>query len=243
MPVERDQQGMQPIDETQRVDELFGPFSHGERDLLEFLQHAAADVRAVVPDCVGLSYSMLEDGVTFTLVATGDEAALLDAVQYVVGGPCVGALERRDVISGDEPGALAGRWPAFALAAGVSGIKATLSLPAVSNDRVVGFNLYAATEHAFDGHHDELATLLGARADEASIDADLRFESMQRARNAPRLMQDATRLHVAAATLARSGHLTMEQAERRLRDASVRAAVPLAALVDRMLQIQGRAEE
>ncbi len=48
-------------------------------------------VRSFVPDCVGISLASVQHGVTFTLVATSEEIAVLDAVQYLYGG----AVRRR----------------------------------------------------------------------------------------------------------------------------------------------------
>jgi hypothetical protein len=62
------------------------------------LQRKGERVREVVPECVGMSLSALEHGVTSTLVATTEEVLDLDATQYLDGGPCLRALEEPDVL-------------------------------------------------------------------------------------------------------------------------------------------------
>jgi len=78
--------GVEPISETREAIEEFGPFAVDE-DLLEELGKKGERVRAVVPDCVGFSLAMEAYGVTFTLVASDEEVAVLDALQYIDGGP------------------------------------------------------------------------------------------------------------------------------------------------------------
>ena len=46
-----------------------------------------------MPDLVGLSVTILHEGVTFTLVAPNGVVASLDASQYLDGGPCVQVAE------------------------------------------------------------------------------------------------------------------------------------------------------
>lgn len=81
---------MEPIPETVAAIEEFGKFY--DADLLAELQQRAEAVRELVPDLVGLSLASLDDGVGFTLVATDADVAVLDAIQYVGGGPCVDSL-------------------------------------------------------------------------------------------------------------------------------------------------------
>ena len=50
--------------------------------------------RGLVPELVALSLSVVEEGVTFTLVAPNSAVAALDATQYIDGGPCVEVVVR-----------------------------------------------------------------------------------------------------------------------------------------------------
>ncbi|WP_363321260.1 GAF domain-containing protein [Nocardioides sp.] len=99
---------------------------------------------------MGLSLASLEHGVTFTLVATRDDVAALDGIQYLFGGPCVDAahtgevmtFERGDTVL-DEHG-----WQQFARATAAHAISSTLALPISEGERVVGtVNLYAHQPH------------------------------------------------------------------------------------------------
>jgi hypothetical protein len=83
---------MDPIPDTTEAVEEFGPFVH-QGDLLQQLKAQAGPVRGLVPDCVGLSVATLADGVTFTVVASADEIAAIDAAQYLTSGPCVDAVK------------------------------------------------------------------------------------------------------------------------------------------------------
>ena len=53
----------------------------------------AERARGVAPGLVGVSVALRRLDVTFTLVASDDEIATLDAVQYVSSGPCVDAMD------------------------------------------------------------------------------------------------------------------------------------------------------
>jgi hypothetical protein len=58
-----------------------------------------------------------------------------------------------------------GRWSAFALASAARGVRSSLSLPILREERLVGgINVYAAEPRGFRGKHDGLAAASGARA-------------------------------------------------------------------------------
>src|SRR6478735_1390487 len=70
------------------------PLPETEEALDEYLEEDDSDLRAVlmelgrravelVPSCVGLSLGMVKDGLTFTLVATAEQVATIDAAQYL----------------------------------------------------------------------------------------------------------------------------------------------------------------
>lgn len=236
---------MEPIDETQEAVDEYGPFSYRGGDLLQRLGALSEQVEHEVPTCVGLSLSLREVGATFTLVASDKHVAVLDAVQYVDGGPCVEAID-----SGVPTAFLADpqtepdrQWSLFSRAATTVGIRSTLSLPVLRGGLVSGgFNLYASSVGAFDGHHDMLAQVLGAWSGGAVTDADLGFASREVARRAPALLRVETRIIVAARLLERAGVSSHDAAEQRLRDAAVRAGVPLGAVVDTVIDLLGPGE-
>ena len=76
---------LQPLPETRDALRSLDRFSG--RDLFGALMDQSREVMSIVPSCVGLSVSMLQHGVTFTLVAAPTEVAVLDGIQYAVGGP------------------------------------------------------------------------------------------------------------------------------------------------------------
>ena len=123
-------------------------------------------VREIVPQCLALSLGLLEEGLTFTLVSESREAAMLDAIQYVDGGPCVEATGSGEVAQARQLPTDEDLWHLFSRAQSVAGVASTLSLPILRGDRVVcGVNLYASEKDAFAGHHDELAHACGAWAE------------------------------------------------------------------------------
>lgn len=227
---------MHPIPETHEADDHYGPFLYGEHDLLEHLVTLGDRVREVVPACIGLSLSSREHEATFTVVASAAEIALLDAVQYLDGGPCVDAIASGQVLTTDDMDTLDPEWTLFNAATTANAIVTTLSLPVRSQGGVVaGFNLYSEQAHAFDGHHEALAEILGAWVDGAVSDRDLDFATREQARRAPLVLREATHLSVAAALLGRALDLEPAEAEERLRHAALRAAVTLPALVDSVI--------
>lgn len=129
---------MEPIPETIEAIEEFGPFVD-DGDLVEQLVALGERVRAIVPDCVGMSVSIVHEGVTFTLVATSAEIAALDAIQYLDGGPCVEAIGETIVLETDNDTMSEQGWLLFAGSTAARGIASTLSLPALDGERVVGW--------------------------------------------------------------------------------------------------------
>jgi hypothetical protein len=199
---------MEPLPETREALEQLEASSG--RDVLTDLTRAAETVRALVPSCVGISLSVLREGLTFTLVATGADIAALDGVQYAAGGPCVDAVMTGRVITAvtatsgplDED-----RWAVFARAGAARGVASTLSMPVHRDgDLSAGVNLYASDVDAFDGHQDEVAAIMGAWAPGAVRNADLAFATEHAARQAPRLLDDRAALDQATGiVMARQG--------------------------------------
>src|SRR3982751_1652431 len=64
-------------------------------DVDELVDHLGRKASDLVPQLIGLSVGLNQEGLTFTLVATGDGVAVLDAAQYVETGPCVEVTEGR----------------------------------------------------------------------------------------------------------------------------------------------------
>src|SRR5215216_6190737 len=148
-------------------------------DLLERLRQVSIEVQRIVPDCIGLSVASVLDDLVVTLVATDPEIALLDAMQYLGDGPCVAAATTAQVVELNDQDLLdEEEWRIFALASAARAVASTLTLPMLEDDHVIGsINLYAASGHAFSGHHEELAALFGAWAQGAVENADLSFST------------------------------------------------------------------
>ncbi|HEV2798572.1 MAG TPA: GAF and ANTAR domain-containing protein [Nocardioides sp.] len=230
---------MEPIPETAEV--LAELAASGESGLRQELELRARLVRAFVPDCVGMSLASKHHGVTFTLVASSDQIAVLDAVQYLHGGPCVDAAhtdEVRVLDTDDEALLDEAGWQQFARASAAHAIASTLSLPIIDRGKVVGsVNLYAASARAFDGLHDELATIFGAWAPGAVTNADLTFSTRGTAQDAPRTLRENATVDRAVTMLAEAADLTAEEARASLREAARRAGVTEADLAETLFQI------
>src|SRR4051794_37082666 len=198
-------------------------------DLLENLSLIGVQVREVVPDCLGMSVAIIEDDIVLTLVATDADIAVLDAMQYLYSGPCVEAVKAERVLELNDDELLdEEEWRIFALASASSAVASTLTMPILVEGRVVGsVNLYAASGHAFSGHHEQLAELLGAWAPGAVANADLSFSTRRLAEDAPRRLRERAKFDTAVGLLAARGELTVDQARQKLVSAAERAGVSL----------------
>lgn len=217
---------MEPIPESQRAVDMFGPFMGGD-DILEYLMRSADMVRVFVPSCIGLSLAVLDHGVSFTLVATSAEVAALDGVQYVDGGPCVqGAHEDKVMTYNEGDPTDEARWELFSRATAARGVASTLTLPITEGAEVTGsVNLYAATPHAFDGHQQQVAVIFGAWAEGAVLNADLRFDTKRTAQQAPQVLHSAIVVSQAVGLLAAARDLGVDAAHALVMDAASRAGV------------------
>src|SRR3954466_6007724 len=142
--------GMEPIPETVQAADELDPVLDADR-LLRDLQDKAAEGREIVPDCLGLSLAVNEHEVTFTLMASSLDIAVLDAVQYLAGGPCLDAARSDEVLEFREQEILDEEsWRLFAGATAATAVVSTLTLPILDGDRVVGtVNLYGGSANAF----------------------------------------------------------------------------------------------
>ena len=81
-----------------------------------------------MPSLLGVSVAVLEEGITFTLVSTADEIAVLDAIQYAAGGPCVEGAHDEQVLEFEVESALdEDRWQLFAEATAAHTVRAARS--------------------------------------------------------------------------------------------------------------------
>lgn len=229
---------MRPIPETVEASRELARY--GDDDVLGHLNRAAAQVREVVPDCLGLSLSMVRDGLSFTMVATDEEVAVLDALQYLTGGPCVAAVEAGHGFATSSEDLLdEERWQLFARGTAARAVRSTLTLPIVEDSRVVGtVNLYGGSSRAFDGHHEELAGIFGAAADLAVTNADLGFRTRRSAEDAPARLRQSEVVDRATGILSAKAGLDVATAHERLLEAADRAGVPAYEVAEAIIELQ-----
>lgn len=234
---------MVPIPETVQALDSLDP--HEESDLLAQLVSRANLAQETVPDLVGVSIARLEQGLTFTVVATATEIAVLDAIQYLAGGPCVDAAHSDQPVSFDNDDAMdEERWSLFAQATAAHTVRTTLTLPIRVDGHAVGtVNLYAASRRAFVGHHERLAEIFGAWAAGAVADADLAFTTRREARAAPYLLAQRLAIDVAIGLTAGDHGISVAAAEALLRDAASRAGVSLSHLAQEIVAANNKEED
>lgn len=225
---------MEPIPESlEALTRLSAP---GEGDLVANIKEAALRVVEAVPECVALSISHFDEDLTFTLLATADDMRILDAAQYLDGGPCQQVaiegeeLALEDVL--DEE-----RWQLFALASAIKGVRSSLSLPLRRNDTVYGsINFYGRTDYAFIGRERDLAMMFGATVQEAVANADLSMASIGRARKAVQTLDERDTINTAVGVLSARHRISVNDAHNRLLDAANRAGISPLALADLVLR-------
>lgn len=220
---------LNPIRETVEAAEELGRYQP-DLDVLGYLQETAEKIQVLVPDCIGLSLAWVEHGLTFTLVASDAEIAVLDAVQYLAGGPCVEGVEVEHGLALNADDLLdEERWRMFADASAAKGVVSTLTIPLVDNGAVLGSaNLYGGSAHAFDGHHEELARLLGGRVSDIVRNADLSFSTRQVAEQAPETLQSQNAVDQAIGIIIASMRVDAQAAEQRLTESARRAGISVA---------------
>jgi hypothetical protein len=217
---------LEPLPETLAVLKAIGRWS--PEDLLAQLTHHGRLVQAIVPDCVGMSLSLFEEGLTFTLVASSDQVAALDAVQYTLGGPCVDAvLGDRTIDTGGDGGLFdEQRWARFARAGAAAGVLSTLSMPLGTSSTVTGgVNFYASSSDAFAGRHDALAAIVGAWAPAAVMNTEMTFATRLAARQAPRHLGEQAVIDQATGYVAAARGLEIAEARPILAEAAARAGI------------------
>lgn len=217
---------MEPLPETAEV--LRSLSGTSDRDLAAPMRELAARVVAIVPTCVGLSVTLVDSGLTFTLVASSEQVAALDAVQYLSAGPCVAsALSREEVALEDVLDEA--RWQHFAQAAAAHDVRSTLSLPLVVAGGLSGaLNLYAADPRAFTGHEAELRRVVGGGAGLGVTNADLPFRTRDAARHAAGTLAEIDVVEQAVGFVMAEQRLGPDEARRRLVDAAARSGVDVA---------------
>ena len=217
---------MEPIPQTR--DTLEQLVARGDTMLPTILLRMGHRATAIVPDCVGLSLSLIEEGLTLTLAATGKTVAELDAVQYLDGGPCVlGAHENATIDVTPDDLLDEHRWLLYAQASAAAGIASSLTLPIHDTaGNVIGtVNLYAATPDAFEGKHEALADALHASAAKAITNADLSFSTRLAALQAPQRLAEQYEVDIALGIIVERQGVDLATARERLQQAAARANI------------------
>jgi GAF domain-containing protein len=213
----------------------------GGGDLLGDIRRMAERVRRVAPGCIGLSLATTASGVTLTMVATDDEVATLDALQYLGGGPCVEAVEADHGVEAevdellDEEG-----WQFYARGAAARGVASSLTVPILRHGRAVGtVNLYGAAPDSFSGLEQEIASVVGGWAGGAVANADLSFSTRELAERAPAILEDLAAIDAATGVVSVSQRLSLEEARAKLRQAAARAGLDEGQLARAVLELHG----
>jgi GAF domain-containing protein len=228
---------MEPIPETFEV--LTRLSATAGVDLVFELKEAAARVIDAVPSCVGLSIAWFDEGLTFSLLATAESLAVIDAAQYLDGGPCEVAAGGSEEV--DIPDILdEQRWQLFGAAAGAIGVRSSLSLPLRHEDSVYGsINFYGSTPDTFSSSSGQLARMFGAAVGEAVTNADLSMASVRRARNAVETLEARDKVNKAVGALAVRENISVEEARERINDAAQRAGASLSDVAELVLTARG----
>jgi GAF domain-containing protein len=220
----REPDELTPVRQSREAFDWLSTF--GDDQVERSVMQMASRVREIAPDCVALSLTVAHGDLTFTVMTDRPGASLLDAMQYLDGGPCVRAVDEDETTTTSDLPTDEGRWQLFARAEKLTGISSTLSMPVIREGRTIGgVNLYAATNDAFDGHHEELAEACGAWADGAITNADLDFTSRVRAATAPDRLRDRGDLDVAVGVVAEHQSVDLVEARTRIHSAATRASV------------------
>lgn len=228
---------MEPIPETlEALDEVQSYLDEG--DLEQQLRSTATHAERLAPGLVGVSLAFRDNGLTFTLIATDEEIATLDAVQYLSSGPCVDAIDLDHGIATPDGLLSEQRWHDFARASSAAGVQSTLTLPVVDDDVVVStVNLYGRSEDTFEGKHEVLADVFGAWAPGAMANADLSFATRRAAQQAPLRLREAALVDTATGMLAAERGVPVEEARAQIHDAAQRAGVPVHKLARVLLSL------
>ena len=231
---------MKPIPETlEAIAELDALLDDGT--LLDDLRRTATRAQEIAPSLAGVSIALRGHDLTFTLVASDEEIAALDAVQYLSSGPCVVVVEEglpRGMATTSDDLFSEERWHDLARATAAAGIHSTVTFPIVDGDEVTGsVNLYGHTEHTFDGLHSELADVFRAWAPGAVTNADLAFSTRRLAERAPARLREDALVDTAVGILAASRAISFDTARAHLEDSAARAGVPLGTLARLIIEL------
>jgi GAF domain-containing protein len=229
---------MDPLPEVRAALAELAGTADGDADPTAQLGAVAATAQALIPSCVGVSLTLVLDGEAFTLTATSADAAVLDAAQYLQGGPCLAAaaedheVDLDDIL--DER-----RWQLFRQAAALAGVRSSLSLPVrdAVGMPVGALNLYASDPAAFHGRERMMAEAFGAHTSELVKNADLTFRTREWSRELPEQLLARQRVEQAVGVLVQLHGWPPERARDRLVAAAGKAGARLERVAEVVLSL------
>lgn len=229
-------QQMQPLPETREALTVLARL--GDEDVEDDIVGLVERAVLIVPDLLGMSFSIVSEGVTFTYVATSLDVAALDAAQYLDGGPCVHAVSHGEVLEAEHDLFDEDQWQLFSQSSAAAGVRSTLSLPIVSADGAVvgGFNLYGPHPDTFKGHTALLATALGGWEPAAVHNADLSFETRREATRTRHRLEERALIDQAIGVLVASRRIDPDTAADHLFEAAAQAGIDPVALAVLILE-------
>lgn len=193
-----------------------------DQDLVAAMVDAAEILRDVVPSCVGVSYSLLDEHLTFTVVATRRETDDLDAARRLRTAPSP-RRTRAGVVADALDEEL---WRELSTVAAEHGVRSTLTVPVVAHGVLVGtVSVYAGEAAAFEGREARVADVVGGSAPDSTANADLAFRSLEEAASTPGRMADRRAIDRAVGAIGSSEHVTLGAARRILVEDAERKGV------------------
>jgi GAF domain-containing protein len=213
-----------------------------EEDLVGYLRAITRFALNEVPQCVGISITIIDDqGIPFTVTATDPYVRTLDGTQYLDDGPCLDSIRHGDPIAVDDV-LDERRWHAYAESAAARGIRSSLSLPLLFDGSTIGaLNLYGSSPAAFDDRAHLLAELISGHAALAIRNADLSLQMADRAAvtSAAPSAEPDSRVEQAVTVLAQHKQLSPDEARHRLHSAAARAGSRPAQLAEAIFALNG----
>jgi GAF domain-containing protein len=211
-------------------------FFVGDGTLEETLQRVSELTIKALPPATLAGLTLTVEGRERTAVFTDPTAPEIDQAQYETGeGPCLDAYrhQRVFVIESTEED---GPWPAFRAAAAARGIRSTLSLPLMVDDRSVGaMNLYAETPHAFGPDHQETGMLFASQAATVLANAQAYWDAFSLSERLGEAMRSRAVIEQAKGMLMAAQHCDENQAFELLVRASQRENVKLREIAGRIV--------
>jgi GAF domain-containing protein len=192
------------------------------------LRLVVALAHATVTGADGVSVMLSRDGTLSTVASSDDTISGMDADQYATGqGPCVSAATNGHRIYVDSLDTEA-RWPEFVPRAKERGINSILSMPLLTEGRLLGaLNIYSNRAGALSDPEQALATLCAQQASDllASATVDVSSEDLSiRLRDALQVRQTITM--AIGVIMARQG-MSADDAHAVLLQSSHQSAIPL----------------